>query len=108
MIKYIISAFFIYILIGLILFLFQRKILFNISGKPNKPEDYGLKNIKQVKIRTSDGVDLLSWHLKPKNNQPMLVYFHGNSFDIGERAFTIKRYINGECYCWLGEAIVET
>ena len=91
MIKYIISTFFIYILIGLILFLCQRKILFNISDKPKKPEDYGLKNIKQVKIRTSDGVDLLSWYLKHKNNQPMLVYFNGNSFDIGESAFRIKK-----------------
>ena len=32
--------------------------------------------------------------LKVKKNQPMLVYFHGNSFDIGERADRIKRYIN--------------
>ena len=76
------------------IFLFQRKILFNISGKPNKPEDYGLNNIKKVKIRTSDGVDLLAWYSRPKKNQPMLVYFHGNSFDIGERADRIKRYIN--------------
>ena len=48
MIKYIISAFFIYFLLGLMFFLFQRKILFNISGKPNKPENYELKNIKEI------------------------------------------------------------
>ena len=94
MIKYIISAFFIYFLIGLMIFLFQRKILFNISGKPNKPEDYGLNNIKELKIQTSDGVGLLAWFSKPKPNLPLLVYFHGNSFDIGERAYRIKRYIN--------------
>ena len=94
MIKYIISAFFIYLVFGLIIFLFQRKILFNISGKPNKPEDYELSNIKELKIKTSDGVDLLAWYSKPNINQPMLVYFHGNSFDIGERAYRIKRYIN--------------
>ncbi len=109
MIKYIISAFFIYLVFGLIIFLFQRKILFNISGKPNKPEDYELSNIKELKIKTSDGVDLLAWYSKPNINQPMLVYFHGNSFDIGERAYRIKRYINNGwgCCCWLGEAIVE-
>ena len=94
MIKYIISAFFIYFLIGLMIFLFQRKILFNISGKPNKPRDYELINTKELKIQTSDGVDLLAWYSKPKTNQPMLIYFHGNSFDIGERAYRIKRYIN--------------
>ena len=94
MIKYIISAFFIYFLLGLMFFLFQRKILFNISGKPNKPEDYGLNNITELKIQTSDGVSLLAWYSKPKPNLPLLVYFHGNSFDIGERAYRIERYIN--------------
>ena len=94
MIKYIISAFFIYLLLGSMIFLFQRKILYNNSGKPNKPEAYELNNIKELKIQTSDGVDLLAWYSRPKKNQPMLVYFHGNSFDIGERADRIKRYIN--------------
>ena len=94
MIKYIISAFFIYFLTGLMIFLFQRKILFNISGKPNKPEDYGLNNIKELKIQTSDGVGLLAWYSRSKPNLPLLVYFHGNSFDIGERTYRIKRYIN--------------
>ena len=94
MIKYIISAFFIYLFIGLFLFLFQRKILFNSSEKPNKPDDYELKNIKELQIKTLDGIDLLAWYSRPKLNQPLLVYFHGNSFDIGERAYRIKRYIN--------------
>ena len=92
--KYIISAFFIYLLIGLMIFLFQRKILFNISGKPNKPENYELNNIQELEIRTSDGIGLLTWYSKPKTNRPILVYFHGISFDIGERAYRIKRYIN--------------
>ena len=52
MIKYIISAFIIYILFGLILFIFQRKILFNISDKPKKPEDYRLNNVIELKILT--------------------------------------------------------
>ena len=94
MIKYIISAIIIYILIGLILFLFQRKIIFNTSGRPKKTEDYELKNIKEHRIQTSDGIDLLAWYSKPRQNQPLLVYFHGNSFDIGERAYRIKKYIN--------------
>lgn len=37
---------------------------------------------------------LLTWFQKPKNNNPILIYFHGNSFDIGERAYRIERYIN--------------
>ncbi len=93
MLKYISSVFLIYILFGIIIFIFQRKILFNTSGKPKKPSYYKLYNIKEVNIPTSDGLDLLAWYSKPKNNQPFLIYFHGNSLDIGERADRIKRYI---------------
>ena len=40
-------------------------------------------------------VNLLCWYSKSKSkNNPTLVYFHGNSFDIGERAYRIKRYID--------------
>ena len=94
MIKYIFSAIFIYIFIGLFLFIFQRKILFNTSGSPQKPEYYDLNNIEEIKIPTSDSLNLLAWYSKPKNHNPLLIYFHGNSFDIGERAHRIKRYID--------------
>jgi len=91
--KYIISIVFIYIIFGSFLFIFQRKIIFNISGKPQKPIYYGLSNIKEIQISTKDGINLLAWYSKPKNNNPTLLYFHGNSFDIGERSYRIERYI---------------
>ena len=91
---YTISVIIVYFFFGFLLFLFQRKIVFNVSGSPKKPEYYGLKNINIVKIRTFDNYSLLSWYSKPKNRNPILIYFHGNSFDIGERAYRIEKYIN--------------
>ena len=91
--KYLISAIIIYLFFGLILFIFQRKILFNKSGKPKKPKDYGLENVEELLISTSDGEKLLAWYSKPNANKPILLYFHGNSFDIGERASRIEKYI---------------
>ena len=91
---YIFSAIFLYIIVGILLFFIQRKILFNKSNKPNKPEEYGLKEVKEVFIETSDNIKLISWFCSPKKNLPLLIYFHGNSFDIGERAYKIKRYIH--------------
>ena len=48
------------------IFLFQRKIILNISGNPNKPKNYELKNIKETKIHTPDGIDLLVWYSRSK------------------------------------------
>ena len=105
MLKYIISVLFVYFLFGLILFIFQRKILLNTSRIPKKPKDYELENIKELKIETTDAINLLAWYSKPRINQPLLVYFHGNSFDIGERAgeraHRVKKYIHhGWVYCY--------
>ena len=91
--KYIISILSIYLIFGLFLFIFQRKIVFNVSGIPKSPLDYGLKNVEEINISTIDNIDLLSWYSKPKNNKPIMIYFHGNSFDIGERSYRIERYI---------------
>ena len=94
MIKYIFSVIIIYFFIGAILFFFQRKILFNTSGTPKKPKSYDLNNVEEIEIPTSDGLKLLAWYSTPKNQNPLLIYFHGNSYDIGERAYRIKKYIN--------------
>ena len=97
MIVYIFSVLILYIFFGYLLFFFQRRIVFNVSGKPKKPIEYGLNHIKELKILTEDQIELLCWLAKPKVNKPILVYFHGNSFDIGERAYRIEKYIK---YGW--------
>ena len=94
MINYIISVFIIYIFFGFSLFIFQRKIVFNISGRPKKPNEYGLIDIEEIEVSTNDEIKLLCWYSKAKLNKPTLIYLHGNSFDIGERAYRVKRYID--------------
>ena len=94
MLKYIISILFLYVFFGILIFFMQRRIVFNVSGKPKKPTEYGLKDIEEIEILTEDGINLLCWYAKPKLDNPILIYFHGNSFDIGERAYRIERYIN--------------
>ncbi len=91
--NYIFFLFFLYIFFGFLLYFFQRKIVFNKSSKtPNCPEDYGLENTSEIIIKTVDKISLLAWFYEGQSDKPILVYFHGNSFDIGERAYRIKRY----------------
>ena len=90
--NYIFFLVFLYIFFGFLLFVFQRKIIFNKSGKPKDPEYYNLRKTKEIFIKTADKISLLAWYHEGDKNMPILVYFHGNSFDIGERAYRIKRY----------------
>ena len=90
--NYIFFIVFLYIFFGFLLYSFQRRIIFNTSGKPNSPEYYNLQDTKEISIETKDKISLLGWLYQGNENKPVLVYFHGNSFDIGERAYRIKRY----------------
>ena len=90
--NYIFFLVFLYIFFGFLLFVFQRKIIFNKSGKPKDPRHYSLKKTKEIFIKTKDKISLLAWFHEGDKQMPILVYFHGNSFDIGERAYRIKRY----------------
>ena len=92
--EYIFSAIFLYFFLGLLLFIYQRRIVFNKSGHPGLPKDYNLNNTEQIFITTCDGINLLSWYHQGDKKLPLLVYFHGNSFHIGDRAYRIKKYIN--------------
>ena len=90
--NYIFLLIFLYLFFGLLLYLLQRKILFNQSSKPKSPINYNLEDIREISIRTIDNISLLAWFYKGEENKPILVYFHGNSFDIGERSYRIKKY----------------
>ena len=90
--NYIFFIVFLYIFFGFLLYVFQRRIIFNKSGKPKAPEHYTLEKTKEIYIKTADNISLLAWFHEGDKNKPILVYFHGNSFDIGERAYRIKRY----------------
>ena len=94
MIKFLIFCLLIYVLIASVLYFSQRRVTFNKSGIPKKPEDYGLNYVNEEYVEVSKNIKLLNWYSPPKNNKPIIVYFHGNSFDIGERAFRIKNYID--------------
>jgi len=91
--NYIFSAIFLYFFLGFLLYIFQRRIVFNKSGHPGAPKDYNLDNTEEVYIKTEDNLKLLSWYHKGNNSLPLLVYFHGNSFHIGDRAYRIQKYI---------------
>ena len=53
---YIFSALLIYIIFGFFLFIFQRRIVFNVTGIPQESAHYGLKNIEIIKLQNSNDI----------------------------------------------------
>ncbi|MDC6448526.1 alpha/beta hydrolase [Alphaproteobacteria bacterium] len=89
---YIFLLIFLYLFFGLAIYVLQRKILFNKSNAPKNPEEYDLRYVKKIYIKSTQNISLLAWFFEGDKEKPILVYFHGNSFDIGERSYRLKRY----------------
>lgn len=71
----------------LALYLGQRGMLYFPDHSQPHPHEHGLQDMESIRIAVDDRVEVLAWWHPPADDRhPVLVYFHGNSGNIGERA----------------------
>jgi len=69
---------------------FAQRSLMYFPDKANvTPAEAGLPEAKTVPLTASDGVRIVAWHVPPKDNKPVVVYFHGNG---GSLRFRVPRF----------------
>ena len=54
------------------------------------PAKAGLEGVREIEIKVGDGVMLVAWHAPAKENQPTILYFHGNGANAANRAPKIE------------------
>jgi fermentation-respiration switch protein FrsA (DUF1100 family) len=65
---------------------FQRYLMYHPIKSISPPDVYGLKNIEEYIVQSSDGIKLQLWMHKASDTYPTIIYFHGNAFHLGDRA----------------------
>ena len=82
----------VYFSILILLFIFQRNLMYH----PNENNYYGEKlevEIEKVKIRTSDNINLLGWfHKKNLENNKTILFFHGNAGNLENRINKLNHF----------------
>lgn len=74
------------------LYALQRHLLyFPFGGRPELGS-LAVLGVREVRLRTADGLSLLSWYLPARERRPVIVYFHGNGGHIGYRAERLRRF----------------
>ncbi len=76
------------------LFLFQRTLLYHPSGDRPDPAAYGVPDIEQLSVETSDGLKLLAWFKPATTGRQTILYLHGNGGHIGHRGGKIRAYLD--------------
>jgi hypothetical protein len=74
-----------YLLLVIIIYIFQRSLQYFPYGSAFTP-----KGFEAIKITSEDNVELLVWQKIPKNYKKIIVYFHGNAGNIGDRSYRLK------------------
>jgi hypothetical protein len=72
------------------LYVFQRHLLY--FPDPSRPElaDLAALGVREITLKTADGLSLLSWYVPPRDNRPVIAYLHGNGGHIGYRAERLR------------------
>ena len=89
-----IGILFIYALVLILLFIFQRDLMYH----PDENNYFGDKlevDIEKVQIRTVDNINLLGWfHKKDLKNFKTIIYFHGNAGKLENRIHKLNHFKN--------------
>jgi hypothetical protein len=76
------------------LYAFQRQLMYYPSTAQPDRVLAGLAEMREVSLRTEDGLDLSAWYREAEPGKPTVVLFHGNAGHIGHRGGKARLFID--------------
>ncbi len=73
-----------------LLYVTQRAMMYFPETTRTSPAQAGLPAAEEVSLTTSDGERLVAWHVPPRADHPVLLYFHGNGGALRHR---VERFL---------------
>ena len=83
-----------YLVLVAAMYIFQRNLLYLPDNRLPDPAASGVPQMREVRLKTADGLELISWYRAAASGRPTLVYFHGNGGNISYRTFRIHPYVD--------------
>jgi len=68
----------------------QRQFIFPVPKTAIVTPD--IPRFEKTTIRTSDGLDLVTWHVAPTPGYPVIIYFHGNGEQLSSGVGLFKKF----------------
>jgi fermentation-respiration switch protein FrsA (DUF1100 family) len=76
------------------LFFFQRNIIYRPDPTYYTPADAKLTGVREVRLATPGGDQLIAWYAAARPGKPTLLYFHGNGHGLMTRADRFRRFLD--------------
>jgi pimeloyl-ACP methyl ester carboxylesterase len=70
----------------------QRSLQYHPDRSRVAPATAGLPAAEEIELKTADGETVIVWHVPPKGDRPVVLYFHGNGGSLAWRANRFKSF----------------
>ena len=85
---------FVYAVVVLGLYVFQRSLLYHPGHMNLTPAEAGVPGMRPIHLVAADGVGTVSWYQEAEGQNPTIVYFQGNAGAIADRVSKIQPYLD--------------
>jgi fermentation-respiration switch protein FrsA (DUF1100 family) len=72
-----------------LMYVTQRSLMYFPETLRVAPADAGFTGAQEIVLDTSDGEKVIAWHLPPRGEKPVILYFHGNG---GSLRYRVERF----------------
>lgn len=76
-----------YSLLLILAYNFQRHLQYFPRGVAKAPAGF-----EEIKIKTQDNVEIMLWQKIPQEYKKIIVYFHGNAGNVGDRSYRLESF----------------
>ena len=76
-----------------LMYVAQRSLMYFPEKVRTPPAAAGLPEAQEIFLQTADGEKLIAWHVPPRGEQPLVLYFQGNGGALALRASRFRALI---------------
>ena len=74
-----------------LMYVAQRSLMYFPERLRTAPAAAGLRQAQEIVLDTADGEKVIVWHVPPRRDQPVVLYFHGNGGSLRLRVDRFQR-----------------
>jgi fermentation-respiration switch protein FrsA (DUF1100 family) len=93
LLKWLLVAAAIYGCLTAIVYVAQRSLQYYPDRARTPPGAAGLFAAEEIELTTADGEKVIVWHVPPKGERPVVLYFHGNGGSLAWRADRFRKLV---------------
>lgn len=76
-----------------VMYVLQRRLMYFPETVRTAPAAAGLAAAEEVTLDTGDGERVIAWHVPPRGNNAVVIYFHGNAGSLAWRNERFQKII---------------